>query len=148
MTDSDWITIGSMIVTIVATIITIVLTIVARSASADAKAAAAKVRFAANADRLRSAQEHIRSLPLRGAKPDRLIANIRQEFDITLGVLPTEGPGSKARGLLVVAQTSLNQYEASLSTKADQGAWEILQINVQNAISDLTAVATLLGETK
>lgn len=148
MTDSDWITIGSMIVTIVATIITIVLTIQARRASADAKAAAAKVRFAANADRLRSAQEHIRSLPLRGAKPDRLIANIRQEFDITLGVLPKEGPGSQARELLMIAQTSLNKYESSLATEADKGAWEILQINVQDAISDLTAVATLSGEAK
>jgi hypothetical protein len=148
MTGSDWITSGSMVVTIVATIITIILTLTARRASADAKAAATKVRFAANADRLRSAQEHIRSLPLRGAKPDQLIANIRQEFDITLGALPKEGPGSEARNLLAVAQTSLNKYESALPTGLDREAWQILQIQVQDAISDLTAVATLPGETK
>jgi hypothetical protein len=102
---------------------------------------------------LRSAQEHIRSLPstqnaLRGAKPDRLIASIRQEFDITLGVLPKEGPGSRARELVAIAQTSLNQYELALSTELDREAWQTLQTQVQDAISDLTAVATLPGETK
>lgn len=148
MTNSDWVSIVSTIVTIVATIITIVLTIKARRASADANAAAAKVRFAANADRLRSAQEHIRSLPLRGSRPDRLIANIRQEFDITLGVLPKEGPGSGARKLVAVAQTSLNKYESALPTGVDREAWQILQTQVQDAISDLTAVATLPGDIK
>jgi len=148
MTGSDWITSGSMIVTIIATIITIILTIKATRASADAKAAVAKVRLAANADRLRSAQEHIRSLPLRGAKPDQLIANIRQEFDITLGALPKKGPGSEARILLAAAQTSLNIYASALPTGGDQEAWQNLQIQVQDAISDLIDVATLPGETK
>lgn len=148
MSGSDWITVGSMIVTIIATVITIVLTMLAKSASVDARAAAASVRLAANADRLRSAQEHIRSLPLRGVKPDRLIANIRQEFDIALGALPKDGPGSKARKLVAQAQANLNQYETSLLTTPDKGKWEILQINIQDAISDLTAVSMLSGEDK
>jgi len=150
MTGSDWVTVVGMAVTISATIYTIVQAATAKRASNDANAAVAKVRLAANADRLRSAQEHIRSLPstkdaLRGAKPERLISSIRQEFDITLGVLPKEGPGSKARELLVIAQTSLNQYELALPTEVDREAWQSVQTQVQDAISELTAVATLPG---
>ena len=151
MTISDWITLGATVVTIGATIFTVVQAKDARKASADAEAAVAKVRLAANADRLRSAQEHIRSLPslqeaLRGSKPERLIASIRQEFDITLGVLPKTGSGAQARELLVIAQSSLNKYEASLPTEIDRDAWQTLQSSVQDAISDLTTPA-LPGET-
>jgi hypothetical protein len=160
MTESDWITIVGTVVTIGATVVTIVATIAtidqakkARRASTNANTAVAKVRLAANADRLRSAQEHIRSLPstqaaLRGTNTARLIAGIRQEFDNTLSALPKDGPGSTARKLLETAQASLNKYEHALATEVDREAWQVLQTQVQDAISDLTAAAALPGETK
>lgn len=146
MTVSDAITIAGIIVTVCATVITVWQASEARKSSLSAQHALDKVRLAAIADRLRSAQEHIRALPtqarnLRGAKIPAGVARIRQEFDNVLGTLPKSGAGGEARTLVSAAQTSLDQYEASLPGNVDLRAWQSLQRTVQDAISDLTTAA-------
>jgi len=152
MTVSDGITLAGTGVTLMGMAIAIWQAGSARKSSQDAQAAFDKVRLAGIADRLRSAQEHIRTLPpqsmnRRGAKIAVGIARIRQEFDSVLGALPKAGAGGKARTLVAAAQDSLNQYENSLGSQADQAAWQNLQRNVQDAISELTTAVSEHGFT-
>ena len=149
---TDWLSIISIIVTVGATAVTIGQAASAAKSSKAAQAAMATIRSAEIAARLRSAQEHIRTLPsvqdaARGGKFKPKLDRIRQEFDNVLGALPKEGEGSRARVLVASAQANLNTYEVSLSTTLDRAAWQSLQTAVQDAISELTTAAVQTGKT-
>lgn len=109
----------------------------------------ARVELIGIAERLRAAQEYIRSLPtdltsLRGYDSKANVDRIRREFDNALGALTAEGPERVARESLSDAQENLNRYATSLGVQIDVQAWQALQTQVQNAISELTAAAVRL----
>lgn len=123
----------------------------AREASQSARAAMTSVQLAAVSERLRSAQEHIRDISpqkssARGFKWSPKIDAIRKEFDNVLSALPSAGPGKGAREILSRAQNHLNKYESSLGTKADSSEWQMLQSDVQDAVSELVAEASKQGD--
>lgn len=123
----------------------------AREASKSARAAMTSVQLSAVSERLRSAQEHIRDISpqkssARGFKSSPRIDAIRKEFDNVLSALPSDGPGKGARDILSRAQQHLNKYEKSLGIKADDSEWQMLQSDVQDAISELIYEASKQGD--
>lgn len=149
ITLTDWITIAGAAITVTAMTVSIVQARRAAASNRDIRSAMARVELIGIAERLRAAQEYIRSLPtdltsLRGYDSKANVDRIRREFDNALGALTAEGPERVARESLSDAQENLNRYATSLGVQIDVQAWQALQTQVQNAISELTAAAVRL----
>lgn len=142
---SDIITIAGAIITILGMAVTIWQAKKARDYSQSAKLARDSAHLSSVADRLKSAQDFIRDISpdkmKRGYKVEERIDSIRKEFDATLSSLPKGGSASGARELLGSAQAALNSYESSLTGTASATAWQKLQTEVQDTISELRTLA-------
>lgn len=146
----EMISLGGTAVTLIAMFVSIRQAKNALRDSRTAASAVSKVRLAVNAERLKIAQQHIRSLPSfeserRGADIVPLVRQIHQEFDGALGALSMEGTGGEARQLVIKAQASLNEYEASLTGTVSRPALLRLRSYVQDAISKLTTFVSDTG---
>lgn len=151
MDSSLWITIVGSIASLVGMGVSLHQANSAWDSSRKARAAMITVQLAGVAERLKAAQNHIRAIApekvgQRGVKPALVVDELRQEFDSALSSLSTTGPARSAREMLRNAQSSLNTYNASLGGEANQDEWQKLQSYVQDAMSDLSAKATNLGE--
>ena len=144
MTFSDAFTTIGVVVTLASTGVTIHQARKARTYSRSAEHARDAAQLNAVAERLKSAQDHIRDiapekLGRRGYDAGKRIDSIRREFDATLGALPRGGTAKQARNLLSLAQSHLNTYQSSVDHQPDKGAWEKLQVTLQDTISDLSS---------
>lgn len=148
---SFWITVIGSTASIGSMIVSIYQARSARISSSKAHAAMTKVQLAAVVERLKTAQNHIRAIApervgQRGIKPFLIVDELRREFDTALSSLPVAGPVSRARKMLWDAQNCLNAYNTSFKTEVNHEDWQNLQGYVQDAMSDLSAQATTLGE--
>lgn len=137
-------TIVGTVVTLVGTGVTVWQASKAREYKEQIKFDVRKINLASVSERLKRAQEEIRRLPTssqstaRGVRPNELIKNTREHFDVALGTLDANGPDASARTKLVAAQNNLNSYELSWNAGdvKPQCAHE-LQAQVQDVISIL-----------
>ncbi len=142
-----------MVVTLVSMTVSIRQALSARKSSQTARRAMTIVQLAAIGERLKSAQEHIRDIApdkaeARGYKLGNRFDLIRREFDNALSALPKVGHGSVAREQLTRAQSELNNYHASFLPIPDPTKWGILQVLVQDTISELGSNTADVGDYK